>query len=440
VAGLATLFFSFNTGQLTREKTKLVNAADAAAYSAGVMHARTMNFHAYTNRAMVANTVAIAQLTSLASWVRYIDNMRQWGASVLTNPKFETYMTSYQFAVQFAGDARSQLIDNDALERLSQGSDSIIEQLALAQRLAHEGLVPIRAAVMREVAEANYRNDGSVEVDEVPLSDLSRDYRNFVSRYEGNERGRFRDVVLEAVDGDRFVQRRSWMLPGLYSDCGGASSSGRVDWLDRRGGTELIDFNEWKAVDALSEKRWVPKDKTDVMCMAVAETPASWGAQNAADSATFDARPDHYDWAPVVTPGSYLMAVATASSWDYNGLPAFHELSADVRNDPMLKFAIRLRRRAEQTRTSDARSAIIGTPKLNNYTSSPSEGLYAAVSGSEAYFERPPDHRENVFGRGRGRPQELGSLFNPYWQVRLVPPTSEQLRTAQAMQRAVLAQ
>jgi hypothetical protein len=71
-AGLAALFFLFNVGQLTQEKTKLVNTSDAVAYSAGVMNARAMNFAAYTNRALVANELAIAQAVSLASWGDYL--------------------------------------------------------------------------------------------------------------------------------------------------------------------------------------------------------------------------------------------------------------------------------------------------------------------------------------------------------------------------------
>ncbi len=39
-AGLTALFFLFNTSQLIAEKSKLVDTADADAYSAGVMHAR----------------------------------------------------------------------------------------------------------------------------------------------------------------------------------------------------------------------------------------------------------------------------------------------------------------------------------------------------------------------------------------------------------------
>ena len=39
IASLSGLIFLFNTGQLSSEKTRLVNTADAVAYSAGVMHA-----------------------------------------------------------------------------------------------------------------------------------------------------------------------------------------------------------------------------------------------------------------------------------------------------------------------------------------------------------------------------------------------------------------
>lgn len=70
--GLVALFFLFNTGQLTAEKTKLVNTADAVAYSAGIMHARALNFDAYTNRALMANEVMIAQAVSMASWTAYV--------------------------------------------------------------------------------------------------------------------------------------------------------------------------------------------------------------------------------------------------------------------------------------------------------------------------------------------------------------------------------
>ncbi len=65
----------FNVGQVVNDKIKLTNAADAAAYSAALWEARSLNFQAYLNRAMVANEVATAQLVSLRSWSQYIGRL-----------------------------------------------------------------------------------------------------------------------------------------------------------------------------------------------------------------------------------------------------------------------------------------------------------------------------------------------------------------------------
>ena len=67
---LLAMLTMFSMGQLTTEKMKLQNTADAAAYSAAVAQARDYNFSAYLNRGMIANDVAVAQLVGLASWSR----------------------------------------------------------------------------------------------------------------------------------------------------------------------------------------------------------------------------------------------------------------------------------------------------------------------------------------------------------------------------------
>ena len=67
---LLAMLTMFSMGQLTTEKMKLQNTADAAAYSAAVAQARDYNFTAYLNRGMIANDVAVAQLVGLASWGR----------------------------------------------------------------------------------------------------------------------------------------------------------------------------------------------------------------------------------------------------------------------------------------------------------------------------------------------------------------------------------
>jgi hypothetical protein len=72
VAVAAILFYMFNSGQLVQEKLRLTNTADAVAFSAGVFEARMLNYDAYTNRAIIANQIAIGQAVGIASWARYM--------------------------------------------------------------------------------------------------------------------------------------------------------------------------------------------------------------------------------------------------------------------------------------------------------------------------------------------------------------------------------
>jgi hypothetical protein len=63
--------FVVRAGILTAEKMQLQNAADATAYSVSTIEARDLNFTAYTNRAMVANEIAIGQVVGLMSWAAH---------------------------------------------------------------------------------------------------------------------------------------------------------------------------------------------------------------------------------------------------------------------------------------------------------------------------------------------------------------------------------
>ncbi len=69
VAMLPVIFLSilvvYNTAVSTREKMKLQNTADATTYSASVLTARSLNYLAYTNRAMAANEASIATIASV---------------------------------------------------------------------------------------------------------------------------------------------------------------------------------------------------------------------------------------------------------------------------------------------------------------------------------------------------------------------------------------
>lgn len=444
-SGLAALFFLFNMGQLTREKSKLVNTADAVAYSAGVMHARTLNYQAYTNRAMMANTVAIAQLISLSSWLEYAEGVGGTMGQItydLAPQKYPFYYPSYLIAQATASSIRSAVDSSGSsgLEGLASTSDTIIEALAASQLAAHAGLLAQRNSVLDAVAQANYRNDGTVSIDHnfSRWAGLSVDpYASFVQRYENDDRTRFAEVAGAAKDRDRFMRDRNWLspmpaIPFMGAQCYSANAAGRTDFVVRSGGTELIGFDEWKAADVMSEYRWVPKSKTDVLCQLPAETPIAWASPSAADNPTsFDTDIDHYNMALVRNPAATSAAFTVSSrSWGYNGLPSFYDLDQDILNDtdnrdPRLEYSVRLRRNRTQLMTSEARSAIRPSANLNNYQANIAGGDdVVAVSTSEVFFERRDSRRE------------IGSLFNPYWHVRLIDSRAS-VRAAQALQGAI---
>ena len=58
LAGGAMLHAMFSAGQVAAAKQRLTDTADAAAWSAGAWRARVLNYHAYSNRAILVNEVA----------------------------------------------------------------------------------------------------------------------------------------------------------------------------------------------------------------------------------------------------------------------------------------------------------------------------------------------------------------------------------------------
>jgi hypothetical protein len=189
------------------------------------------------------------------------------------------------------------------------------------------------------------------------------------------------------------------------------------DHVERTGGTQLIGFDEWRATDQATYYRWQirwPKFGPP----SCEQSPQTLGSGD--QRASLDG---------VTTAGS--------KNWKYSGIPSFAELSTDALQDPdpRAQFAIRVLRRADQTRTSDARSDIKTTPRLNAYRSGAPTDLasgarvYVGLSAAETFFKRPA-------GRADGM-QEIGSLFNPYWQTHLMQVPDGVREAAQLLQGVV---
>jgi hypothetical protein len=420
VAGLAGMFFMFNTGQLSAEKTKLVNTADAVAYSAAVMHARMLNFDAYTNRALIANEVTVAQMVSVSSWMEYVEQHSQRVAPFNCASTYS--IPAWQLLVKYAIVCLGFTVGGDTvIQPVRTGVDAVAEvvmaatevsKLALqgAQSAAYIAFLPARKKVMEQVADANYVGLGPVKVDTLPLQD---NYTVFdgggpvIRHYSGNDRARFRKVEVDAANRDEFVDKRGW-TERQFGSCipytPGAVATHTSD-------TQLQGYDSWVASD--NGKYYVEQKQFSgfsLKCKTLSSVSLGSGKQTAKKN---------------------------NGDWYYSGVPTFYDLSTAAlgykpdHSDPdkrevRLKFAIRLTRGKADQRTSAGTSLVKPTGQMAIFDGAEANDVMAAVSSSEVYFERP-------VARTDGR-TELASLFNPYWQAHLIGNSTAVKAAALALQ------
>lgn len=460
VGGLAALYFFFNTGQLSREKTKLVNTADAVAYSAGLMHARVLNFNAYSNRALMANEVLVAQMVSLSSWSKYVgtwsDNLpsvhpecetmsqaesgNYWGAFFAAIAAMRKFGPEYAVACALIlTDTVSSILD-PILDEIPGAAGNVVTAVEGNKLLIKSAQAVInnpavfaieRQRVMQAVANANYLGDGTVQVNAIapglPDEWFNSHGQPFVHKYEDEERTRFKEVTLAAAYTDRFVRGRRWTSRAVAPEPS-CLSLGRLVFNEvrRRGGTELLGFDEWQAVDSQS---YHERYRRRFSCRS-RENRTGYGEQQAYED---DQSPGNASFgrSRQDNPNAHNAAISSSSDayTQYTGLPDYYGLntewiSGDQRDaEPTLKHGVRIVRAKDQLRTTDGNNGQIRTrsdSRIGAYDSAVASGEMAAVSGSEVFFQRPIDQTDNNFGRSLGKPRELGSLFNPYWQVRLI--------------------
>jgi hypothetical protein len=455
LAGLAGLYLLFNAGQIAAEKTRLVSAADAAAHAGGLMQARALNYDAYSNRALVANEVLIAQMVSLSSWGQYVQqhatmlpyqfpeclDPEGYGAAIGAAFRYgPVYAVKCYLTVQYAGEYLDGIASRipEAVEALVVGVEASKAAILAARRLLHGSgdgstlFTGLRDRVIQQVADANYRDDGPVTARVKPGGD---GWIGFLHLYEGDERGRFAEVAQQAAWSDDFVKQRSWDAVALSPPpwewtCAVAR---RRNSVKRRGGAELINYDEWKAEDTESywevrnTGRLFPRCGRFEQPIASGEQPAHPGEEDGDDADAW------LGGSPATNPAAH--AQASTEAWtQYTGLPSYLDLAPDWlkpgQSEPRLGLAVLLTRERGDLRTPEGRSAVRqgedaqGRISISAHHADFEDGRMTASAAAEVFFARPPGSEDNAWGARSGKPRELASLFNPYWQVRLVDPNT----------------
>jgi hypothetical protein len=374
----AVLVVMFNTGQKVTERSQVANAADAAAYSGAVWTARHLNFIAYTNRAMIANHVAVGHFVSYVSWVRYIndsieaiDRVTQW----------IPYVGQYvDLAEQISAEVR------DATEQAAEIAVPAIDAWN----------VNIRAAQAEAQASLAFRNlqglmdqtgrsyDPQIRINDVDaLSTMPAELQSLLQA----------QLMTQSAAVPSFIQR--------YTSNRDSNSMQQLVDTSLRGNSDL---QRWIS----GERGWrenllaVQLRKRGATSVSQTDRLADWRAE---DQLQFRTR-GLFGWHRWQRIGDQV-STATAREFDsdYSGVPAYYNVAGSPQ-DASLRIA------AVATKSQ----ASVATADLLGMTATAHPLAVAAVARVE--FRRP---RGSAFASLGERRHEYANLFNPFWEAKLAP-------------------
>ena len=456
----------FNTGQAVSKKVELTTTADAAAYSAAIQQARAYNLIAYMNRAEVANEVAVAQMTSWYSWMNFTlrgtDNFKDAVQAIAVIFDISIVGAEIGAALQEVVTALNEVKTvvktlRDGMQVAFSAGVTAVSSINYAYSLASQGIAEIESQeALKLVPEVVKRNTGGKAKigarGYTLLEQGALEARSFVTHYTIPSSGtrsagadRFANVVMEARDG--FSRKRS----------------GGIWVVHKRGGTDLVDYTQWVAVDTLNVKfrSIIPPVKIDV--------PLAWGGGAAVNStlrsfrsvaspgfnngrgwdSLYDIDRGHYKrYDEGIDNGKAGQKVLSSPALDgsdkawlknyaklgtpglqpYNDIddgkgivpynPGAESFGDDLQVGPV--FTVLVEQPMNTVRTSDQIDGIGGPAGSDFEVPDKTIGnAMTALSSAQVYFDRPRGFGlfDSVVSPSK---RELGNLFSPYWQARLI--------------------
>ncbi len=450
--GIALLLFGtlggfvlYNTAQMASDKTRLANTADAAAYSGLQWQARALNFQAYTNRAMVANQVSIAQGVSLRSWAAY---------GVISTENIEVVLGAVPVLNVIASGAQQVM---NGVERIlgpiAEGMVKVIDQvnqgLSLSQEAMFYGAFAATPAIVDSVvSETDSRFSVLTGYSAYGMAQNMDSWNEFTQVYETDDIDAMRerqDMINASLDD--FTRKRNWE----FFDFWFYSTPITRHKMYRRGTTKLTMVQgeaginwEWKAKDTLSlhNRIWRPFRSEKKI-----EVPIGW-AQSFANSLESDSsiepctsvrfslcqRPRY------VSPNktaerlsdsnipSLRLGDSQISVSGYTGVQAYRSLSQATidEQEPAVRLKVEVAMSMSDVRSTEA----LGVGETFDTEMKAIGDEASSISIAEVYYERPDTYlRQNT-------PRENANGYNPYWDVRLSPIEDQQRLLALSLRAA----
>ena len=474
----------FNTGQVVSEKSRLTNTADAAVYSGLIWQARALNFQSYTNRAMVANQVSIAQLVSLSTWSSY---------QKVTSTNLDTYLGWIPYVGQVIAYYK-QIVDyidqilQPVVAAVASVLDGVTGALSVSQQAMYLSTFAATPAIVKEVVERNdsrYKVDSAYSIASMAIN--ATNWGDLVDQYDNQDQDEIvRKADLITRSRDDFTRKRYWIepgtkLPGIYFD----------DWLwlgphryriIKDGETRLIHVPgagssgwEWRGKDTVSlhQEQWKPKWNKWLRFRNHYELPVGWGERylkddicNSSSSSSGNTNgsgssnnSDCDQWArssKLQNPNAETFADDDAQeiNANYSGVRAYYDLKdlSEDNKDPRLLLRVEVHATDSKIETS-TKIPNLGSPAPPGGSSRrgvAETGMFyagdklsgnavSAIGSGEVYFKRPVygDYKRAVYEKGDNQlvvnntvRKEYASLFNPYWEVRLIELPKEQRMAA----------
>ncbi len=461
VACCSVLALVYNVGQVSNEKEKTINAADASAISGALTEARILNFEAYTNRALIANEVSIAQLVSLDSWVKYNYEITQWldnyfGWVPYVGPVLDSVASAMQEVASGVNTAVAAMIP--VIEGMNTVLETARDSVNLLGAVAANG-------VASGVASANATTFGS-RYDEHPemlnLASLVANeiaWKNFTDPYSGDNRKDGRSVILNSRDPFATHRGNGWLLDiinkiGEYTTLGGVLAP-YLSIDKTSGSSDLKDYTDWEAQDSadltLHHLGVCGTFPFNYPCVQSDPLPVPFG-YGRADASDGNTSGDNLCWVSPNTTNCTLAMEDNPDSFSWSGpyvqlsgdsgMPDIRDIAPDVRKNfrmednpcsknngsdsPSLTFVSAVQKKGAATQTTPRLGMDVDTPgpqgSLQQVDNLQNGDRLTSIAFACTFFLRPDlnsnDRTQGNLARMDGV-HEFASLYNPYWQARL---------------------